>query len=140
MRSHLDSLSTLLGRGGTARRGWIIAPGENMSASPRTRAKWRGRNKRSLSGCSEKQLFLFQGNVAGGICGETLDAGTDLPIDVRGTAFQPPRLIVSRWIPIDADRWRIENYRSFLEARRELLAEAANQFPDSLLEGSVPEG
>ena len=78
--------------------------------------------------------------MAGGICGETPDAGTDLPIDVRGTAFQSPRLIVSHWIPIDADRWRKENYRSFLEARRELLAEAANQFPDSLLEGSVPEG
>ena len=78
--------------------------------------------------------------MAGGICGETPDAGTDLPIDVRGTAFQPPRLMVSHWIPIDADRWRIENCRSFLEARRELLPEAANQLPQGLLEGSVPEG
>ena len=50
-----------------------------------------------------------------------------------------PRSIESHWIPMDADLWKIENYRDFLKARRELLAEAANQFLDSLLEGSVPE-
>jgi hypothetical protein len=50
-----------------------------------------------------------------------------------------PGSIKSHWIPMDPDLWRIENYRDFLEARRELLAAAANQFLDSLLEGSVPE-
>ena len=50
-----------------------------------------------------------------------------------------PGSVESHWIPMDADLWRIENYRDFLEARRKLLAEAANQFLDSLFEGSVPE-
>ena len=50
-----------------------------------------------------------------------------------------PHSIESHWIPMDASLWRIENYRAFLEARRELLAQAANQFLDGLLEGSVPE-
>ena len=50
-----------------------------------------------------------------------------------------PHSIESHWIPMDASLWRIENYRAFLEARRELLAQAANQFLDGLLEGSIPE-
>ena len=50
-----------------------------------------------------------------------------------------PRSIESHWIPMDSNLWRIENYRDFLEARRGLLAKAANQFLTSLLEGSVPE-
>ena len=50
-----------------------------------------------------------------------------------------PGAIESHWIPMDPELWKIENYRQFLEARRELLARAANKFLDSLLEGSVPE-
>ena len=58
---------------------------------------------------------------------------------IREFVEKQPRLIESHWIPIDANLWKIENYRSFLEARRALLAEAANQFLSGLLEGSVPE-
>ena len=47
--------------------------------------------------------------------------------------------IESHWIPMDPELWKIENYREFLRARRQLLAEAANHFLESLLEGSVPE-
>jgi len=43
----------------------------------------------------------------------------------------------SQWIPKDPALWRIETYREFLAARRELLAEAANGFLDQLLEGGV---
>lgn len=50
-----------------------------------------------------------------------------------------PGALESQWIPIDRDLWRVENYRGFLEARRELLAEAANQFLGELLHGEVPE-
>ena len=50
-----------------------------------------------------------------------------------------PGAIESHWIPTDPDLWRIENYLRFLEARRKLLARAANEFLYSLSEGSVPE-
>ena len=45
----------------------------------------------------------------------------------------------SQWIPLDKKLWKIENYREFLSARRELLANAANGFLDSLLTGSADE-
>lgn len=45
----------------------------------------------------------------------------------------------SQWIPLDKKLWKIENYREFLTARRELLANAANSFLDSLLAGSADE-
>ena len=50
-----------------------------------------------------------------------------------------PGAIESHWIPMDPDLWKIENYREFLEARRELLAKAANQLLDVLLKGPAPE-
>lgn len=43
-----------------------------------------------------------------------------------------PGTLASQWVPADNELWKIENYRSFLEARRVLLAQAANQFLDSL--------
>ena len=50
-----------------------------------------------------------------------------------------PGALESHWIPMDRNLWKIENYLGFLAARRELLAEAANLFLDSLLAGDVPE-
>jgi hypothetical protein len=50
-----------------------------------------------------------------------------------------PDLIRSHWIPMDRRLWRVENYREFLDARRALLAEAANDFLNGLLAGAVPE-
>ena len=47
--------------------------------------------------------------------------------------------IASHWIPMERELWKVENYRDFLAARRELLSIAANDFLDSLLSGSVPE-
>ena len=54
---------------------------------------------------------------------------------IREFVASQPGAIESHWIPMDPELWKIENYRDFLEARRELLAAAANE----LLEGSVPE-
>ena len=54
-------------------------------------------------------------------------------------AAKNPGVVESHWIPMDRHLWRIENYRDFLGARRELLAQAANDFLNSLLSGSVPE-
>ena len=50
-----------------------------------------------------------------------------------------PGAIESHWIPMDPDLWELDKYVDFLEARRELLAKAANNFLDSLLAGNVPE-
>ncbi|WP_444913320.1 GmrSD restriction endonuclease domain-containing protein [Microbulbifer sp. PAAF003] len=43
-----------------------------------------------------------------------------------------PGALASQWIPLDRELWKVENYPRFLEKRRELLAEAANNFLDSL--------
>lgn len=48
-------------------------------------------------------------------------------------------LLESHWIPTDPDLWKLENYELFLEKRRELLAQAANDFLDDLRGGEVPE-
>jgi hypothetical protein len=43
-------------------------------------------------------------------------------------AQKNPQLLKSHWSPMDPALWKIENYLDFLEARRKLLAEAANDF------------
>ena len=50
-----------------------------------------------------------------------------------------PGLLETHWIPMDEQLWLLENYLDFTAARRELLAEAANDFLDSLVGGSVPD-
>jgi hypothetical protein len=47
-----------------------------------------------------------------------------------------PGALASQWIPADADLWRPERYRSFLGARQELLANAANEFLAMLRSGA----
>lgn len=54
-------------------------------------------------------------------------------------AASQPGVIESHWMPMDRNLWKVENYRDFLAARRELLAKAANDFLDSLLAGSIPQ-
>lgn len=48
-----------------------------------------------------------------------------------------PGAVESHWMPTDRELWKVENYKDFLAARRELLAKAANEFLDSLLAGSL---
>ena len=61
----------------------------------------------------------------------------------RPTAYLPevkeqwPGALESHWIPMDPELWRIDNYREFLKARRELLASATNQFLRDLQSGAV---
>ena len=50
-----------------------------------------------------------------------------------------PGALESHWIPMDPALWRVENYLDFLAARRALLAQAANDFLNSLVQGAVPE-
>ena len=51
-----------------------------------------------------------------------------------------PGALESQWIPMDRDLWRVENYREFLAARRQLLADAANQLLKDLLAGQSLQG
>ena len=71
---------------------------------------------------------------------------TNLKVSNRNPAEYIPEFVAkhpgsigSHWIPMEPNLWMLENYREFLEARRECLAKAANDFLDSLLAGSVPE-
>ncbi len=48
-----------------------------------------------------------------------------------------PGLLRSHWIPLDPDLWRIERYCDFLAARRELLADAANEMLNALRGGEL---
>lgn len=50
-----------------------------------------------------------------------------------------PGALASQWIPMDPQLWRMENYLDFLKARQGLLAQAANDFLNSLLTGPAPE-
>jgi hypothetical protein len=50
-----------------------------------------------------------------------------------------PGVLASQWIPSDPDLWETDRYLDFLEARRGLLAAAANELLDSLAEGTRPE-
>ena len=54
-------------------------------------------------------------------------------------ASKQPGALESHWIPMDRSLWQTSRYEDFLDARRVLLAEAANRFLDSLLAGEVPE-
>jgi len=46
--------------------------------------------------------------------------------------------LASQWIPMDPELWKVDRYLDFLAARRELLAEGANQLMEQLLGGAMP--
>jgi hypothetical protein len=58
---------------------------------------------------------------------------------LKDYAEKNPGVIESHWIPMDRNLWKPENYLAFLGARRELLAQAANDFLQGLFAGSVAE-
>lgn len=48
-----------------------------------------------------------------------------------------PGSLKSQWIPTDQELWKLNRYRDFLEARRELLAKALNSKMENLLHGDM---
>lgn len=81
-------------------------------------------------------------NAVANFCFLTKD--TNLKIsDRRPEAYFPkieeahPGALASQWIPMDSQLWTLDRYRDFLEARRVLLANAANAFLAELLHGEV---
>ena len=69
-----------------------------------------------------------------------LDISNTLPENYFPAVEQNhPGALASQWIPMDPHLWRMENYLDFLEARQALLAQAANDFLDSLLTSPATE-
>lgn len=61
------------------------------------------------------------------------------PVDyMQEIVERQPGALQSQWVPTDPELWKVENYHQFLEERRRLLAEAANEFLDSLRDGNLP--
>ena len=48
-----------------------------------------------------------------------------------------PGSLASQWIPEDRELWKIENFRPFLEARKQLLAAEVNKRMEELLHGET---
>lgn len=48
-----------------------------------------------------------------------------------------PGALASQWIPMDPSLWKVERYRDFLEARKELLAAEAKRIFEELLHGDT---
>lgn len=81
-------------------------------------------------------------NAVGNFCFLTKD--TNLVIsDTRPEDYFPrveekhPGALASQWIPLDPVLWKMENYRSFLEARKILLAQETNERLEELLHGDI---
>ena len=49
-----------------------------------------------------------------------------------------PGALESQWIPMAPELWEVENYHGFLDARRRLLADAANEMLATLRAGVMP--
>jgi hypothetical protein len=69
-----------------------------------------------------------------------LTQATNLTVGAQDPAAYLPQIeqrqpgaLTSQWIPMDRSLWHIDRYLEFLEARRGLLAQAANGFLESLL-------
>jgi hypothetical protein len=81
-------------------------------------------------------------NALANFCFLTKD--TNLVISARPPGEYFPRVekahagvLASQWIPGDPDLWKIENFRRFLEARKELLATEVNKRMEELLHGDT---
>jgi hypothetical protein len=110
-----------------------------------TRASATGR----CSGTSFPKALLYDAgfdraeiNAIANFCFLTQDTnlaiGKRRPEDYFAEAeAKHPGALASQWIPTDRSLWRIEAYRDFLAARRELLADAAQSFLTELRNGSA---
>lgn len=80
----------------------------------------------------------YEVNALGNFCFLTQDTNLDIS-DTPPTEYFPriekafPGALESQWVPLDKNLWEVDNYLEFLKVRQELLAQAANDFLDSLL-------
>ena len=81
-------------------------------------------------------------NALGNFCFLTKDTNLDISAALPEVYFpqveeKHPGALASQWIPDDQDLWRIERFRDFLEARKELLARELNARMRELLHGET---
>jgi hypothetical protein len=81
---------------------------------------------------------MAQVNALANFCFLTQDTNlqiSDMSPEVyfQRIAERYPGALESQWIPMDRYLWSVENYPNFLKVRQETLAEAANNFLQSLL-------
>lgn len=79
-------------------------------------------------------------NAVANFCFLTKDTNLDITNRLPEEYFpeiesKHPGALASQWIPMDADLWKLDNYEAFLQARKELLANEANQRFSQLLHG-----
>ena len=74
------------------------------------------------------------------LTGETnLSIGSRLPEDYLPEVEERfPGALASQFIPMDVQLWRLDRYRDFLRARRELIADRLNCFLDNLISEDEP--
>jgi hypothetical protein len=81
-------------------------------------------------------------NALGNFCFLTKDTNLQISDRLPEVYFPEverahPGALASQWIPQDPELWKIENYRDFLEARKELLAAEVNLRMEELLHGDL---
>ena len=81
-------------------------------------------------------------NALANFCFLTKDTNLDISDKLPEVYFpeieaKHPGALASQWIPPDRALWKIEHYRDFLEARRELLAAETNKRMAELLHGDL---
>lgn len=81
-------------------------------------------------------------NALANFCFLTKDTNLDIRDRLPEEYFQEvvkahPGALASQWIPTDPALWKIENFREFLLARKELLAKEVNKRMDELLHGDT---
>ena len=64
--------------------------------------------------------------------------GNQKPAKYLTALKEIPGVLESQWIPTNPELWKVENYQRFLEERRQLMAESANGFLNSLRDGIFP--
>lgn len=81
-------------------------------------------------------------NALANFCFLTKDTNLDI-LDRLPEEYFPeiesahPGALSSQWIPMDPTLWKIQNFRDFLEARKELLAAEVNKRMEELLHGDT---
>ena len=81
-------------------------------------------------------------NALGNFCFLTKDTNLNISDRLPEEYFPEieehhPGALASQWIPMESALWKIENFRDFLEARKELLATQINRRMEQLLHGET---
>jgi len=84
-------------------------------------------------------------NAVANFCFQTKDTNLEISDRLPEEYFpkfedRHPGCLASQWIPMDPLLWKMENYPEFLDARRQLLADAINEFLTELLHGEPLDG